>query len=765
MTAAKRVPRDTSAPRAGQLVAPGRRCACGGTAGADGECAACRARRLSLRQTRPGPPGPVPSSVGEVLQLPGTPLPAAARGPAERRLGQDFSGVRVHADPRAAAAARALDADAFTHGRHVVFGPGMYAPSTSAGRQLLIHELVHVRQQRDVASMRSGELTVADPRGPEEAEAERISGGAGSAATIMPRPARRLIQRQATATTFALDGELESDFWRIVARLDESHYSDSDEGEVIDVLGRWAQRSVAPDGSLRSPPENYLDRLFARLTMRITRVGVMDEHTSYYSLIFNHFDRVDEVRKLRDRASGQFKKDEGLKELSAAKELADWKETAGEYWSKHATEFGAFLRDAGVPAEIQNLLGGIAGVVQGFAELLIELVEGIWTIAKAVGYLSGSVMYVLMGAAEELGLGFLQKVPFVGDLFKPSRYKDYYDETSDFLEGAKKAIENPRQILTGVKEAAEKAWAEVIEQYNRADDFNKSRIIAAGVVKVGMAVGGFIKNLPKMAQTAASMAKTVGKVALTVGRTIAKGLRGVARVGGKILRGSWDVVEEALEAGGKRLRYYFKRANGQLDEVAEAEARQWVHCSECELTPKAKGLHEQPVKGEEVFEELAEELATTPATITPNWVIGGNWRTAKKDAYRLIFGSKSLPDINRPGKVQMTLGHIVEKSTGGTHSLDNLMPQLNAVNVKLSGIYGRKPFRLTLPDGRDVPMTSINGKKIPGSLREAFDSGVFTMDEQRAISNFITQQVITPAFEKELANLIAKIPNLAELVQ
>jgi Domain of unknown function (DUF4157) len=63
------------------------------------------------------------------------------------RLGHDFSHVRVHADSTAAASASALNALAYTVGHDVVFGPGTWAPATSAGRGLLAHELVHVMQQ------------------------------------------------------------------------------------------------------------------------------------------------------------------------------------------------------------------------------------------------------------------------------------------------------------------------------------------------------------------------------------------------------------------------------------------------------------------------------------------------------------------------------------------------------------------------------------------------------------------------------------------
>lgn len=77
----------------------------------------------------------------------GRPLEPDVRADMERRFGQDFSAVRVHTDAEAARAAEALDAEAFTHGRDVAFGPQRYAPRTGTGRALLAHELAHVIQQ------------------------------------------------------------------------------------------------------------------------------------------------------------------------------------------------------------------------------------------------------------------------------------------------------------------------------------------------------------------------------------------------------------------------------------------------------------------------------------------------------------------------------------------------------------------------------------------------------------------------------------------
>lgn len=79
---------------------------------------------------------------------PGQPLDTATRAFFEPRFGHDFSHVRVHSDARAAEAARAVNARAFTVGRDVVFGMAQYQPESTAGRQLLAHEMAHVMQQQ-----------------------------------------------------------------------------------------------------------------------------------------------------------------------------------------------------------------------------------------------------------------------------------------------------------------------------------------------------------------------------------------------------------------------------------------------------------------------------------------------------------------------------------------------------------------------------------------------------------------------------------------
>ena len=89
----------------------------------------------------------IPPIINEVLNSPGQPLDTATRAFMEPKFRHDFSSVRVHADARASESARSVNAQAFTVGSHVVFDAGKYAPNTTAGKNLLAHELTHVLQQ------------------------------------------------------------------------------------------------------------------------------------------------------------------------------------------------------------------------------------------------------------------------------------------------------------------------------------------------------------------------------------------------------------------------------------------------------------------------------------------------------------------------------------------------------------------------------------------------------------------------------------------
>ena len=80
----------------------------------------------------------------------------------EPRFGHDFSQVRVYNDTQAAKSVEAVNAQAYTLGRNVVFGEGRYEPGTSAGRRLIAHELTHVTQQHENRVIQS-KLVIGQP--------------------------------------------------------------------------------------------------------------------------------------------------------------------------------------------------------------------------------------------------------------------------------------------------------------------------------------------------------------------------------------------------------------------------------------------------------------------------------------------------------------------------------------------------------------------------------------------------------------------------
>jgi hypothetical protein len=182
----------TAAPRPAAPAVIQRRCACG--AGKKDDCEECQAKRLqrkpSATAAHPGAPPPI---VDSVLQSSGHALDAGTRTYFERRLGRDFSDVRIHADDRAAESARAINAYAYTSGRHVVFAAGQYATHSERGRRLLAHELTHVIQQRS----HTGSPGIAAPDDAAEVEAARNEArfGTSDALTFHARP--RIVSRQA----------------------------------------------------------------------------------------------------------------------------------------------------------------------------------------------------------------------------------------------------------------------------------------------------------------------------------------------------------------------------------------------------------------------------------------------------------------------------------------------------------------------------------------------------------------------------------------
>ncbi|EAZ83077.1 eCIS core domain-containing protein [Algoriphagus machipongonensis] len=77
----------------------------------------------------------------------GTEMDKSIRSSMESGFGADFSDVKVHTDSSAVQMSQELGAQAFTHGNDIYFNEGKYDPGSSAGQNLLAHELTHTIQQ------------------------------------------------------------------------------------------------------------------------------------------------------------------------------------------------------------------------------------------------------------------------------------------------------------------------------------------------------------------------------------------------------------------------------------------------------------------------------------------------------------------------------------------------------------------------------------------------------------------------------------------
>ncbi len=182
-----------------------RKCACGGHSHGAEQCDACAQKAAAGSRH-----GSAPETVTDALNSPSHPLDMQTREFMESHFSHDFSGVRIHEAPAAAESANVLDAQAYTVGRDVVFADHRYAPGTSAGRQLLAHELAHVVQQGD-ADRPGGSIALDET----ESRERRADEAANSPAELLnldegsqPAIAQAALQRQkATSKDGAGDAE------------------------------------------------------------------------------------------------------------------------------------------------------------------------------------------------------------------------------------------------------------------------------------------------------------------------------------------------------------------------------------------------------------------------------------------------------------------------------------------------------------------------------------------------------------------------------
>lgn len=118
----------------------------------------------------------------------GQALDGAVQAQMSDALGHDFSGVRVHTDGESHALNEQLNAKAFTTGPDIFFRGGAYSPQSSAGQELIAHELTHVVQQASGAVDGGGAgMRVNAPGDRFEQEADAVARQVSSGAPAVQR--------------------------------------------------------------------------------------------------------------------------------------------------------------------------------------------------------------------------------------------------------------------------------------------------------------------------------------------------------------------------------------------------------------------------------------------------------------------------------------------------------------------------------------------------------------------------------------------------
>jgi Domain of unknown function (DUF4157) len=113
----------------------------------------------------------------------GRPLDLALRAELEPAFGEELGSVRVHDDASAQRAAHEANAQAFTHGEHVVLDASLREVLQRAGgRELLAHELAHVIQQRGGGRGAPGPAPDGAPEAEADAAATAVAGGGAAPA-------------------------------------------------------------------------------------------------------------------------------------------------------------------------------------------------------------------------------------------------------------------------------------------------------------------------------------------------------------------------------------------------------------------------------------------------------------------------------------------------------------------------------------------------------------------------------------------------------
>jgi hypothetical protein len=125
----------------------------------------------------------------------GQPLEGNVGAQMSQAMGVDLSEVNVHTSPEANELNQQLGAKAFTTGQDIFFRSGAYAPHSTAGQELIAHELTHVVQQGSGTVKGGNGMTVGAPGDAHEQQADATA-RAVTQAGVQRQEEEELVQPQ-----------------------------------------------------------------------------------------------------------------------------------------------------------------------------------------------------------------------------------------------------------------------------------------------------------------------------------------------------------------------------------------------------------------------------------------------------------------------------------------------------------------------------------------------------------------------------------------
>ncbi|WP_329206302.1 DUF4157 domain-containing protein [Streptomyces sp. NBC_00683] len=260
--------------------------------------------RRRKRKERAASRAPEPKNI---VSGAGQPLDLSVRRELEEQLGHDFSRVRLHNDPDAAALTEMLGADAVAVGQDIFFREGAYRPGTLDGQRLLAHELLHtVQNPHGLGALRAGR-DLGEVSLPQQAM-EREAESAAQESVRDGEPGTRVEEGQPTPG------------WLRYATVDadRNRLEQIDPATLVERLANSVVRSLRGDPEDRSKrtrrqlvrlPEELQDTVLERLETRLLSsehervLDLVDEVEAYDDLERNSLEAPgvenDPVQELR----------------------------------------------------------------------------------------------------------------------------------------------------------------------------------------------------------------------------------------------------------------------------------------------------------------------------------------------------------------------------------------------------------------------------------------------------------------------------------